>query len=671
MRWRTELPRPVREREHVWIPLPGGTRLAARVWLPEDAERAPVPALLEAVPYRKTDGTALGDPLRHRYFAGHGYASVRVDVRGSGDSDGLLRDEYGPQELADGVATLDWLAAQPWCTGRVGLFGISWGGIAALKIAARRPAALGAVVAACATDDRYADDVHYRGGALVAHDAVSWATLLLALSALPPDARRVPAWRERWHERLAAASPPLETWLAHPDRDAYWTRDSVADDPSAIRAPVLAVGGWADPYRNAVFRLLERLDAPVRAIVGPWAHGWPEAGAPGPATGFLQECVRWWDRWLKDRDTGADREPALRAYLQESARPSTRERTRPGRWISEPDWPAPAARIGARALFLSGRGLRDAPPVSESLAVPTRLAHGAHGGVYCPFGARSELPGDQRDDDARALSLDAEPAVAREEILGRPRVSLRVATDRPLAQLHVRLCDVAPDGESALVTRGVLNLAQRASRAAPEPLVPGTSYDVTLALDAIAHALPPGHRWRLAVAPTGWPLFWPPPEPVTLRLETGPATRLELPVRAPQPGEEEPRFGPPEACPPAPHEWLRPPRRSRRHEREGVRLTYFVESDAGRLRLTAPDTVSDSVGRDAFAIREDDPGTAELRSHHAHTLERGGVATRVEATGTLRAGPTQFEATAGVAAWEDGAKIFERTWRFRAPRGAS
>ncbi len=113
-----DLPRPVRVVDPVWIPMSDGCRLAAKIWLPEDAESEPVPALLEYIPYRRGDGTAVGDSTRHAYFAGHGYASVRVDLRGSGDSDGVLLDEYLPQEQDDAVEVLAWLAAQPWCTGR-------------------------------------------------------------------------------------------------------------------------------------------------------------------------------------------------------------------------------------------------------------------------------------------------------------------------------------------------------------------------------------------------------------------------------------------------------------------------------------------------------------------------------------------------------------------------
>src|ERR1700682_4918728 len=182
----TEFPREVREIEHVLIPLRDGTRLAARIWLPEDAERDPVPAILEYLPYRKRDGTYDRDALTHPYFAGHGYAGVRVDIRGSGESDGLLSDEYSLREQDDALEVIEWLAAQPWCSGAVGMMGISWGGFNALQVAARRPPALKAIITVYSTDDRYADDIHYKGGCLL-NDNLWWGSIMLAYQGRPPD----------------------------------------------------------------------------------------------------------------------------------------------------------------------------------------------------------------------------------------------------------------------------------------------------------------------------------------------------------------------------------------------------------------------------------------------------------------------------------------------------
>jgi putative CocE/NonD family hydrolase len=188
MRVVDDFPRKVRE-EETWLTLKDGCRLAIRLWRPEDSLDRPVPAILEYLPYRKRDLTAVRDALMHPYVAGHGYASVRVDMRGSGESDGVLLDEYLPQELEDGAEVIAWLAAQPWCSGQVGMIGISWGGFNGLQIAAMRPPALAAVISLCSTDDRYADDVHHMGGCLLG-DNMSWASTMFDHNACPPDPPR-------------------------------------------------------------------------------------------------------------------------------------------------------------------------------------------------------------------------------------------------------------------------------------------------------------------------------------------------------------------------------------------------------------------------------------------------------------------------------------------------
>ena len=318
--------------EHAWIPMPDGCRLAAKLWIPEGARRAPVPAVLEYIPYRKRDLKAVRDTEIHGFFAERGYAGVRVDLRGSGDSEGVLQGEYLPRELDDGVAVLEWIAAQPWCNGRLGLFGLSWGGFNGLQLAARRPPGLDAVITVCSSDDRYSDDVHYMGGCLLT-DNLSWASVMLSYNSAPPDPEIVgPAWRELWRERLEGSGLWLKTWLQHQRRDAYWRHGSVCEDFGAIRCPVLAVSGWADGYCNTVFRLMQRLPGPRKGLIGPWGHKYPHMGGPGPAIDFLSECVRWWERWLADVENGVDAAPRIRAWLQDSVSPLSDDR--PGRWAT-------------------------------------------------------------------------------------------------------------------------------------------------------------------------------------------------------------------------------------------------------------------------------------------------------------------------------------------------
>ena len=430
---RTDFPHGVQVIEHAWIPLSDGTRLAARIWLPEGADSAPVPAILEYLPYRLTDGTNERDALQHPYFAGHGYASVRVDMRGSGNSDGILYDEYLKQEQDDALEILKWLADQPWCDGNVGIIGISWGGFNGLQIAARRPPELKAVITLCSTDDRYADDVHYVGGCLNASDQLNWASTMLLHNAKPP----LPwvageRWRSTWFERIDQTPPWIDAWMTHQRRDEYWQHGSISEDYGAIECPVFAVGGWSDGYTNAVLRMLENLECFRKGLIGPWAHAYPEFATPGPRIGFLQECLRWWDRWLKGIETGVEKDPDLRVWMPDALEPSPHYETWPGRWVAQESWPSPT--LGEERLFLGDGGRLLAEPGDQAAPrqIGGSLLHGKHAGEWCPYGVAGDFPGDQRQEDALCLTFDSDPSSKRSRFsalrncgCGLRRISLR------------------------------------------------------------------------------------------------------------------------------------------------------------------------------------------------------------------------------------------------------
>jgi len=314
MRRIADLPVRVREIENIWIPLRDGIRLAARAWLPETAEENPVPAILEYIPYRKRDMTALRDTATHGYIGGHGYACIRLDARGIGDSDGIYGDQFAAQYVDDALDAIAWLAQQPWCSGAVAMFGLSWGAAIALQTAARRPPALKTIVCAAGIDDRYA--LRYPGGCL-ATATISGIVAQMSYATRPPDPAIVGArWREMWMARLGATAPTAEVWLAHPMRSAEWRSASISDDYARIACPTLLSAGWVDPaFAAAMLRTLERLEVPRLGIFGPWAHRYPHFGIPGPAIDYLGETLRWLDFWLKGRDTGIMQEARLRAWL--------------------------------------------------------------------------------------------------------------------------------------------------------------------------------------------------------------------------------------------------------------------------------------------------------------------------------------------------------------------
>ena len=668
MRVVTAFPHEVREIEHCWIPLPDGGRLAARIWLPADAEVTPVPAILEYIPYRKRDLTRTRDEPMHRYFAGHGYAAVRVDVRGSGDSDGVLLDEYHEQELDDGVAVIRWLAAQPWCTGAVGMMGKSWGGFNALQIAARRPDALRAIITVCSSDDRYADDAHYMGGCLL-NENLTWGSVLLTLCALPPDPAVVgEGWRETWLRRLQTDVLFPEVWLRHQHRDDYWRRGSVCEDFARIACPVYAIGGWADAYMNAIPRLLAGLRSPRKGLVGPWSHNYPHNGVPGPAIGFLQEARRWWDHWLKGIDTGIMTEPAYRVWMQERSAGCS------GRWIVEPSWPSP--RIAMSRYALSPGRLGGACDAEARVEWRSPETVGLAAGEWCSDGAEGEAPGEQLEDDAGSLTFDSAPLAERLELLGAPVVDLEVAVDRPMAFIVARLSEIFPDGSSARVTYGCLNLTHRAGHAHAEPLEPGRRYAVRLPLRDVAHAFAAGHRLRLALSTSYWPIAWPSPEAVRLGVFCG-SSHLELPVRPP--AAEDGRLRPfeePECASTSPYTELEPARIERSVERDpatGDIVQTIVSAGGGfgiegRGRLEAVDLEIGHTMTRRYRVRADDPLTARAEVTQEMTLRRGTWEVKVATRTHLTATRNTFELDGTLEAFEGGALVTSRRWVRSVPR---
>ena len=656
--------------DHVVIPMPDGVRLAARLWIPSGAEANPVPAILEYIPYRKNDLKAVRDQARFSYFAARGYAGVRLDVRGSGDSEGVLTDEYVRQEQDDALAAIAWIAAQPWCTGAVGMIGKSWGGFNGLQVAARQPPALRAVVSLYSTDDRYADDAHYIGGCLLTGEMLGWGTNMAMCSTLPPDPASVgERWKEMWEERLEAFHPQADTWLRHQRRDEYWKHGSVNENFADITCAVYAVGGWCDGYRDAVLRLMAGLSCPAKALIGPWSHQYPmDDFEPGPHIGFLQEVLRFFDHFLKGEDTGIMDEPALRVFLQESVPPATHYPERPGRWAAEPSWPSPG--ISARRFYLNDGELSASP---ASAGDPARWAAlqtaGQDAGAWCAFGNALDAPADQRGEDGMSLSFTSAPLQSDLVILGNPAAHLELCVDQPNALVVVRLCDVAPDGASTLITRGLLNLTHARSHEYPEPLEAGKRFAADVKLQSTGQIVPAGHRLRVAISPTYFPWVWPSPAPVVLSIVCG-ASFLDLPTRPDQPSDARLRpFGPAETGAPLDSELLE--RRPGRHHVIKDPLTGRRE-----MRHQAPsaterlpgDLVIESQSSSGYEITEGEPLSARYHVQQAQSMSRGEWNARLEAGYELACDARTFFLTASVAAYTGGDRFFSRDWSFEIPR---
>lgn len=642
----------------VWIDLPGRPRLAARLWLPATATAAPVPAVLEFLPYRRRDGTAARDESTYPALARAGYAGVRVDMRGTGDSDGLYDDEYSEIELADAEAVIEWIAQQPWCDGSVGMMGISWGGFNALQVAARRPPALRAVISIASSVDRYNDDIHYRNGChLGAH--LGWATTVLGYMARPPDSDVVgDRWREMWLQRLAAIEPASFTWIAHQQRDAFWRRGSIGDDFAAVRIPALMIAGWADGYRNTPAKAVVGLGGSSKALNGPWIHKYPHFASPRPRIDFHAEAVRWWDRWLRGIPNGADALPQQRVFISQAVRPAGRAEREPGRWVSR-DFGGDDTRL--RLHLAADASLSATAGERGEVVVDTDETCGADGGVFFVVDPATELPGDQQVDDAAAVVFETEPLTEAIDVLGRTHLRLRIAIDHSQGNVIARLEDVHPDGTSHRVALGMLNLSHRGGNESPAPMEPGRFETVEMLLDDAGYRFVAGHRIRLAISTAYFPMVLPSPTHTRAAIVVGDESYLELPTPTDLLDIELPE--PPDDLLPV-YEQLTPGSAHRDVARtaDGVTVTTTIFSDTGELMHPTNGMIWREVHDSAASIRSDDPLSFECVELLTVVRRRGGIEIRAVARGRLTATADNWCIEATLTAYENDVVVFDRAW---------
>jgi uncharacterized protein len=673
----TDLSEQVVDIETEWIPLRDGRRLAARRFMPRVPAVPAVPAVIEYIPYRRRDGTRIGDEMMHRWFAAHGLASLRIDIAGTGDSDGLLDDEYVAREQDDAVEVIEWLSAQPWCTGSVGMIGISWGGFNSLQVAARRPTGLKAIITVCSTVDRYACDAHYTGGCLN-EENLEWGGWLWLIHALPPDPGVVgERWREMWRARIEAATLPPAEWLRHQRRDDFWRHGSVCEDYSAIDAAVLAVGGWADGYTQAVFALVDNVPSAV-GIVGPWGHKYPHDGVPGPSIDFLGEATRWWNRWLGpatnhgyDTEGGEARDlPKLRAYVQQPLVPAPHHPHRPGEWVTFDLRPIDLPR---RQVEVGGWTPVGHAAVTSSIApsITSPVTVGLGGGQWCPYGQGTiapELPVDQRADDAGSLCWDSPLVTHAERLLGVPRVGLRVRVDQPVAMVAVRLCDVHPDGTVERLSYGVLNLCHRNSHAVPEPMPIDEQVDVVVTMEPLGHELRAGHRLRLSVSTAYWPMIWPSPQLVSLRVDPD-SSWVDLPT-VPDDAWQPATFAAARAAQPGPATVFRPAGEQRSHSYDYATRTTTSTSvrDDGEYRLDDIGTTLTLTRTRRNTIVDDQPLSAVSTVDFTATYRRGEWDAVIEATVEQRCDADDFFVVGTLTTRDSGDVFAQRRVEQRVPR---
>lgn len=626
---------------HIMIPTRDGTRLSANLFRPLTDERVPV--AVEYTPYRKDDLRGAARDFGHFYLAERGIASVQLDVRGTGNSDGVVIDEYQhPQEQQDGYDALEWLAAQPWSNGRTGMWGTSYAGFTALQIAQVQPPSLGAIAPIYATDDRYTDDMHFRGGALNGWSVIgSYALGMVNRNALPPYPELAgDGWEALWERRLRENIPWLIRWIEEQLDGDYW-RSTLGRMYEKVSVPTLIIGGWADFYVNASLRWLAELTAPKKLIMGPWPHTPPDAATPGPRMDFMHEVTRWFAHWLKDERTGITDEPPVTVYIQQYRRPDDPTDSAPGHWRFEEALP-PSRAIEREWFFGAREDLGTSPPVADYTAERS----------YVPFVGFADLGfagggvgwGEQGANEAFSITYTSKPLAADLEILGFPRARLFVSTTAEVAFFAVRLCDVAPDGASTLVCKGLLNGTRREGMDHATPLLPGQMHEVTVALDAVSWVFPKGHRVRIAISGADFPEVWPSPQPFMLRVFSGSSrpSSVTLPVvPSAAPGRAAPEILPP------------PTRRSRfvhTTEKGKTAITYDV---AGRTMTASrhlgetarhPDgvTVVTSEHRTEMTVSALNPADARATGWDRKTLRRPNLDVESTATAELTSDATAF-----------------------------
>ncbi|MEX0329306.1 MAG: CocE/NonD family hydrolase [Ruegeria sp.] len=527
----------VDETDHLWIEMPDGVRLAARLWRPVTQNR--VPAILEYIPYRKTDMVRARDERNHPYFAANGYASIRVDMRGSGDSEGHMPDMYAQIELDDARRVIEWLSAQPWCNGRVGMFGTSWGGTASLQASVRAPAQLKAVIAVCATHNRFEDDIHYMGGCVLS-DTFEWGATLPSILASPPSANIGADWTSIWRERIESLSFPLENWLRECENGEYWRHGSVIHQADALSVPILAVGGWSDRYSNSVMTLVDARPDLAWGVVGPWGHHYPDQGSPGPAIGFQKLALDWWDHWLKPSPQTDLNWPRLRVWQREFDRPTDTLRERSGKWVETgPPMAETVDEVLPLASLLSNN--QNAP-----WSIPGNPTVGQNAGDTGYFGRVGGMPLDQAADDTLSLVFETAPLLEDIVIYGAAALSLAGKSIGQGGQVIARLSEVDADGVAARISYGIRNLELDDDLKRGPHVGSSSAFSAEVRLHSTAYRVRKGNRIRLALSSSCWPMVHTCVPTEDILLETG---TLTLPLMAAAAPDLESPFPPPQDLP--------------------------------------------------------------------------------------------------------------------------
>jgi putative CocE/NonD family hydrolase len=648
--------------KNVMIPMRDGVRLAADLYVPARQEPGTsYPVVMEYIPYRKDEISPEG-PSHYTYLPRHGYVMARVDIRGTGASEGVYTDEYLLQEQFDGYDAIEWLAAQPWCDGHVNMMGISYGGFSSLQVASHNPPHLTSIIPVDFTDDRYTDDCHFRGGLLRKYyDVGFYGGFMVAWNAMPPYPEwSASSWAEVWEQHLAHNEPSLLKWFHNQTDGPYWRHGSVRDIPETIKCPVFMIGGWRDGYPNPPLRLYQLLQSPRKVLIGPWNHAMPDKAIPGPRVDYLNEVVRWLDHWCKGEDTGIMDEAPVTVFMQHGQSPVVDRLESAGEWRAESAWPPPGAE--EKILYLGSENCLAAEPGEEGSEL---LAYEPTVGVTAGLwsgGIQFGLPGDQRPDEALSLVYTSPVLEEAVHVLGWPRAILHLSSSASVIGFAASLSDVAPDGSSHLVAKGMLNAARRESFADPKPLVPGEVYELDIQIDCTGWVFAPGHRIRLSIACADWPNVWPTPELGTSQVYRGRyrPSRLVLPT-VPAAGS---------AVPPA---FVPSAHAIKRHSDAASPPTWEVTKDVltgnTSVRICVPismrindRTVVERESGTICRVAPGDPAHASARGWHVHRIVRPNQVVQGRADVLIQATATHFHITIDLEVRINDAPHFSRRW---------
>ncbi len=651
--------------KNVMIPVRDGVRLAADLYMPDGAEASrgwdKFSVIMEYIPYRKDEVNRTRADF-YQYFPRHGYVVARVDIRGTGASEGINTDEYVLQEQIDGYDAIEWLSSQFWCDGHVNMMGISYGGFSSLQVASHAPPHLTSIIPVDFTDDRYTDDCHYRGGLIRKYyDVGAYGNMMIAFNAMPPYPDWSGGeWARVWEEHLAHNEPYILKWFQHQTDGPYWRHGSVRDIPGNIKCPVFMIGGWADGYPNPPLRLYQALQVPKKALIGPWDHNYPDTAIPGPRIDHFPEVVRWLDYWCKGMQNGVMDEPPITVYMQQFQDPIVDRLDTAGEWRAESAWPPPGAQ--ARMLYLcEGGELSDDATGEGHDAYAYNPTVGVTAGLWSG-GIQFGQAGDQRPDEALSLNYTTASLAADVHIFGWAHAILHVSSTAPVMGFAASLSEVAPDGTSRLVAKGMLNGTRRKSLVTPEAMTPGEVYELDIQIDCTAWKFSKGNRVRLSIASADWPNVWPTPHAGINQVHRGSSrpSRLVLPTVPAHGSAISREFQPSRASVSRFSDALRPPT----WQVITDVLTGRVTSNIGSVREYRVDDTT-IIRREFSVVSQVDPRDPAHTSAHGqsvHYIYRPNHVIRGNSDLMIQATATHFHLTIDLDVRINDAPHFQRRW---------